>query len=635
MRTRKWILVLAGVIALLGTGVYYSWNLFRANERIKEALLVKLRSTLDENSLIEKLEVGLGVVHLKGVNLDLPDSFYSLWIEDLRVGWSLGSWIKNGFKLSMTTDDILLIRPRLTVKYLSREQRTSPISEFSLSPWSQDKLKQFDFIKRITVSKGQIVFVDSTGQEILLASDINGWVNSVDFSNAICRMTGKLFASRQNNVFLEGQLNLSEGYLQHLEVELRDYQLSNQIPYLIPPYFDIQHGILNGNMTLSEKTAGSKGFDLAGGIRISSGRLKILNYDLVLDDLNLEAKIQDWDLVILKAHQIVNGSPVEMTGRIKNLLAPQFDLSFSSQEFDIRGFLEKLQPGFPLKLKGTSSLYLILKDSYANPSFEGWIESTRLLLNDLKLRYPRLDFVFQDSVFRVRKLQAQLGDTKVIGQGLVDFSTSNHAINFKFFCKGNGIGLLRAADLNGLKGCPWQLNLDFIGDTGQARGNGEFLCQLQPLVGDSLTIRGTLSYNQDQIQLTGHAPTHFSFSGKISNLFRQPTFNLRVKNFEELWYTCMALPGNKNLMGLNFGLQGQLQHWNFYTEALWKDQGKLISLMGEVWQQDNQKDIKGQMVFWPDKRNRLAGKFELRQTPGILYVRSFRLADLFTASGQM
>jgi len=189
MRTRRWILVIALFIAFTTLVVYHSWNILNVNERIKKYVLYKLDPKLVADFKISKLEMSLGAVHLK--NVEVNDNNFLLQIEDIRIGFNFASLVKNSFRPQTIPHDILFIRPYLTInpefiKALQHASRDSTTLDSVVYQQYWDKLKEFDFIKRITISKGKICYQDSVSQpEILLAHDINGWLNSKELGRLL------------------------------------------------------------------------------------------------------------------------------------------------------------------------------------------------------------------------------------------------------------------------------------------------------------------------------------------------------------------------------------------------------------------------------------------------------------------
>ncbi|MFQ5769308.1 MAG: hypothetical protein ACE5HX_02145, partial [bacterium] len=92
--------------------LFNGWNLFKINAGIKKILISKLKTAFGEECSIDHFRLGLGSLNLAGVNLAFQNSPYKVWIEELRVGYSLQSLLKGGGELEKTAEEITLYKPR-------------------------------------------------------------------------------------------------------------------------------------------------------------------------------------------------------------------------------------------------------------------------------------------------------------------------------------------------------------------------------------------------------------------------------------------------------------------------------------------------------------------------------------------
>ena len=88
MKTRRWIIVIALFFGFSVLVLYHGWNLIQANDKIKNYLVASLKPVLGEKFSIKSLDVSIGAIHLKGVELFFEDQYYQLQIEDVRFGFN-------------------------------------------------------------------------------------------------------------------------------------------------------------------------------------------------------------------------------------------------------------------------------------------------------------------------------------------------------------------------------------------------------------------------------------------------------------------------------------------------------------------------------------------------------------------
>lgn len=433
---------MALIVTFTALIIYHGWTIFKANERIKNYLVSKIRPVLGDKCDIEYLDMALGAVHLKGVQIESNNSYYSLYIEDLRIGYNFANLIKNGFKPQKSPQDILFVNPRLTIKYHPHNDSTS--MDFAIVDSLEngngyhgylDKARHFDFLKRITISKGSIVYIDSLDLQTILANDISGWVSTRDLKNAKARMVGKIFHSNQLNLRLDGEIDLIHEKLEFLKLNLINFQWRERIPFFIPDYLDIQQGLINGNIVVTEKD-NNAGFDVNGDLTIKDGAFRIKNKNLFITDINLDAEIKNWDFIVNKSDQQFNGSVVEIEGGIKNILNPEFNLNVFSREFDIAEFQAYFQPKTKIRFAGNSELNMSILNSYKNPMLTAHLSCPHLKIDKHHVDDVRFTLSYMDSVIEVKHFYSKHQSNLIKGDGQIDFSTPEGLINFQFYLDG-------------------------------------------------------------------------------------------------------------------------------------------------------------------------------------------------------
>ena len=278
MRSRKWVLMLALFTTAIGLLFYFGWKAGRADELIKNFLISEIRSVLGDECNIEKVRVGFGTIYLHDVQLILEGSPYSVLIDELRLSYSLANLILHKLDPAKMSGNILFVKPRFVIHYVPEgEQRSFRplVAEQILDENYRDNLRELSFIKRLTITNGEIAIIDSSEQETVLAREVEGIIASHVKQKATIKLHGKLFSSHEYNLELEGDLDLRYGVLEHLDATVSNYNLSDRIPLLLPDYVQMTEGIADGTVSVWEDTSNLKGFNVAGNISISNGAVEL------------------------------------------------------------------------------------------------------------------------------------------------------------------------------------------------------------------------------------------------------------------------------------------------------------------------------------------------------------------------
>lgn len=437
MRSRPWIFVLALAVTFLALIMYHGWSLFKANERIKDYLVDHMQSLLGEKSEIETLDMALGAVHLKGVHIVTNDNRYELLIQDLRIGYSLINLIKNGFKPQKSPQDVLFVQPEITIHYIEpTEDIVESVPEDSGRHTYLDHIPEFDFLKRITISRGSILYSDSTGAITKLVNDINGWISIQEQPATNVRLVGKLFDSDEFNTRLNGEIDLLRSRLNFVEVNISDFEFRERVPFFLPAYLDIHQGLVNGNFILTERQ-NRRNFDINGDISIHDGTVTLQDNRLSISDIDLDAEIKDWDFIIKRSQQNLNGSPVTVRGKIKNILNPEFQLVMESDSLDLQDLLRNMPGDNVSHIYGRSDISLTLTDSYQSPHIKGTFYSPRMKIDTIEFDKLDLNFVYQDSLLQVKQVTVDHNSFKLRGNASIDFTRPDSLVRLRV--SGNGV----------------------------------------------------------------------------------------------------------------------------------------------------------------------------------------------------
>lgn len=462
MRPRPWIFVLALIVTFLGLLMYHGWSLFKANERIKDYLVNQIQPVLGEKSEIETLDMALGAVHLKGVHIVTNDGRYELRIQDLRIGYSLINLIKNGFEPQKSPQDILFVQPELTIHYVEPSPHVNSSPEDSSAHHYLHDISKFDFLKRITLSRGSIVYSDSTGSITKLVNDINGWISTIGEPKTNVRLVGKLLDSEQFNTRLNGEIDLIRSKLNFLEVNITDFQLREHTPMFVPHYLNIHQGLINGRIIITED-AEERNFATDGEISIDDATITIED-KLTISDIDLDADIKDWDFIIRRSDQKLNGSPVTLQGKIKNILNPEFQVTIASDSLDLNQCLRNFKSDTPWNFYGNSHLTVAVTSSFRSPHIEGRFHSPGATFDGMEWDDINLDISFQDSLVHVKRIGVNHKTIRLNGDAWIDFTQPDSLIRLRLSSIGNVPSTYLPKQFKSLDDARFETNLKLSGN---------------------------------------------------------------------------------------------------------------------------------------------------------------------------
>jgi len=342
LRARKWVLYLFAALLTFLLLFIQGWRFFKANERIKTYILSEIRPVLGEKCNISQVRLGFGNIRFVGVDIPLPDQQFSVHIKDIRIGLNIFSLLIKGFNPQAVSQDILLISPRLNIHVAgadsingSSDLMNYPANISEIKNSYKKQLKQIEFLKRLSIKKGEIYYQGYDSLQVLLANSIEGGF-FVDPSDSIeIRLTGKLFTSKHQNLSLNGKVWGKTGTISYIKAELEDYNLQDRLPDFMFSALDFKSGQLNGDILLFRKPAPNSGFDIRGGFVITQGNIVADEGRLIIEDMNIRSRFERWNMFIEYAQQKVNGNNVKLSGKIKNILNPHFYLQVNADNIQL------------------------------------------------------------------------------------------------------------------------------------------------------------------------------------------------------------------------------------------------------------------------------------------------------------
>ena len=528
MKARRWILVIALFFGFTVLVLYHGWNLSKANDKIRNYLITTLRPALGEDFNIKGLDMSLGAIHLKNVELYSREKYYHLKIEDIRFGFNFFNLIKSGFRPKRIPQDVIFVKPHLTIHSVDNNEKSSTSLDSSILEFNADqylkKIENFRFIKRITISKGAVSYVDSTNKKLLLSNDINGWLSTHDINHTSIRLVGKIFNSKSFNLSLAGFMNLKTGRLDHLNVKLKNYHWNKKDAFFLPEYYDIQQGIVDGTLSLTERRKPKRGFNINGRITISDGSIRILNKKLYLEKINIDAEIEDWNCIIKKANAVFNGAPVVVGGRINNILNPRMELKLKSDSLATESFVQYISTHSDFNLRGTMSLEFDVTNTFENPKISGSMKCNRLVFNKKIFRQLNAHVSYQDSLLKIPEFSTRLDDMKLRSSCEISFSKNHPSVEYALEGEGALFKKFIKVPFKALRDSKISFNINGGGNFESIDGKIYLFVNHFNQPDTSFRFVGNLNYQGRQLLVMMKSLTH-RFNGKLVFDFTKPDYS--------------------------------------------------------------------------------------------------------------
>ncbi len=641
---RKILLTTFALLAFLTFVIYSAWNIFNLNGSAKDFLISKIKSVAGENFSVDKINFGFGNVNLEGVQITFEDAPYEVWIKELRLGYSLTGLLKNSTSPERTADEITIFQPRLKLLYDPGDIKKQDVDlSLQLSDEAEkayrEIIKEYDFIKRITISEGEIEIQDVvSGESWQLSKKINGWAYTNGKGYAWIRVAGHLFETNEYNMVMYGQLDLDRGGLDYINIDLHDYKLGNELPLLLPEYLDVQSGYVNGHLTITEQPNPSHGFGVDGTLSLRDGEIQIASENLYLQNVNFETEIKDLNLELTNASQTINGSPFKLSGRINNILKPTLDLNLSSNNVNVGKFLNQFLPEKKLPFNGFTKIDVKVKGGLASPIIHGTVVSDSLNFFNTTFRDILINLQLRDSYLNFNKINLAYDRVNATGVGTIAFNSEKKPINFDLNLSGDLTEKIQSLGLKNSPSCFATSQISIFGNLLAPVSTGEYNLNFEA---DSLEtqyeLEGSFRYHLGRFVLnTGARNSKFYVNASVDSIFVRPYIGIDGQNVEELF----TIVNNQLL-----GFVKKRFNMNFYSDGYWDDLN--INLDGfskknyeKIFQIEansntsNQTDriVNGDIHLLPNTEKKVSGTFLLEKLEEWTILKELEIGDWLSGS---
>ena len=645
MRSRKWVLVVSVFASIVILFIYYGWQFSRANDRIKNYVLTELQPTLTADFEIDRVRVGLGVVHFKGVSLTSGDQRFSFYIHDLRLGYNPVRLLFYGFDPKRISEDILLIKPRLIIQQLPEttieDNNTlinSSVKNRSI-PENGKGLEIFGYFEHLSVSEGEIIIKDTSGVETRAAHSINGWLSKTDQKLVDLNLGGSLFNSKETNLIIEGRLNPSLGTVDFINLRLHEYEPDSELPPFLPPFIKNVHGRVDGELSLTTPDSLNGRFDLNGRLSLKDGSMLLTERKLLLNDLSWTATVNHWNLKIDEGRCSVNSSKVELDGEIRNLLNPEFDLKLQSDSLSLEHFTSVLFEKSNENLAGTAFIKIFIQGPYTNTQVDGEFYCSRVKYKEQKFNNLTVKAAYQHPKLKFSEITGNFLNHQIDIKSQIDYSDEEPLISGSVNVIGNLTPIISSFATDSIVSCNDWMRANIHGSLSEPVVDGEVGFSLLNTTNDSIYYTAAFNYLDES--LTFSPPSNngeLELRGWIKNPGSNPTFSLSLKNAHHLVRALIDIPWEEKWshnIELNLQAVGNLKKHQLSSYMNWKPFGKpkfsLLDIQAERSVKKNGATWKGHMAIYPDSDRRMEGEFILDQQGRSVSLERFRIDDSINA----
>ncbi|MBC7187670.1 MAG: translocation/assembly module TamB domain-containing protein [Calditrichaeota bacterium] len=630
MRERRWVLLVVAVLAVVGLVAYYGWRISGASQHIRNLVIESVRPALGEGLSVGHVEVGFGTLHLRDVQLDRRT--FLLHADEVRLGFSLVRLLLGGLESAQMGGNALVVNPRLTIR---RQSATSKAPLAPSAPQLQPSppaagQKPFALLRGLTISGGQIILADSTGQQLVVVRDAEGMAVADQGTRASFHLTGKLFSSRGRNLDLHGILDLTSLKLEQAEVALHAYDVS-KVPPLAKGQIVPQKGNIEGSFAVRSAPNWPWGLALTGSLRLSEGSVLLRGTEVALDDLSVAIDSKG-DTLELAAQGMAQKAELTLRGRLWDLLRPQLDLVLSGRGIELETLAPVVAPSAKVRLSGKATLEVALQGRLDSLRASGWASFPRLKVGAVAARQAQVGFSYADSVLRVRHLRLNCFGNSVEGAATVTFTQAGAQLQAQLRGRGDAAGELRRALAAAVASCPDSFAVEVGGSVAAPWVRGRFGLTLLDEHGAAVPMQGTLAYADRTTEVIAQGPGGLRLQAAV----RGRQLSIEGQNLQGPASVLWKLPARAQLRRLecDVALRGRSDSLATLVEGRWRDANDLVhpllSASGVLLGSKQRRSWRSSTKFFPVDREPVDGVLELNLRKGVVELSRLMLGESVT-----
>lgn len=640
MRTRKWVLYLFAILLSSLFLFIEGWRFFKANDRIKTYILSEIRPVLGENCNISQVRLGFGNIRFLGVDIPLPDQQFSVHIKDIRIGLNIVSLLVKGFNAQAVSQDILLISPRLNINVANIDTTNTPadlmnypagITEIRRS--YQKQLEQIEFLKRLSIKKGEIYYQGYDSLQVLLATSIEGGF-FVDRSDSIeIRLKGKLFTSENQNLSLSSKIWGKTGTVSYIKARLENYDLRDRLPDLFFSALDFKSGELNGDILVFRKPAPNSGFDISGGFTITQGHVVANEGNVVINDIYIKSRFEKWNMIIEHARQKVNGNEMSLSGRIKNILDPKFFLQLNAENFQLQDITRIPIFNIKNKVSGRATLVTDIEGTLADLVIKSTLSTNHVMVDRLEFERIQLHNTWRKDYLIFNQCRFQTLGNHFLVNARIDSPRERKLLSGTVTMQGEMGAFFEQLTFSYTAMCSTRLDAKLGGSLTKPAIEGD--CGLVFINQDSDTtavdadffVSGTSA--QISSKNTGASR---AFSARFDKVKSATQMHISVQNLQDYVLRLWKLPGSDYLsqnLALAVNIDGSLKDFTVNCDINKIEGGYFKSALADINAKTtgsaNKFNTSGTIVMYAGSPAEYSGKFIFKKDKSQLNLEEFSL----------
>jgi len=399
---RKLLYIFLAVVILLSgflLGTPYMLTMFELDQKLKDYVIAQLSEEGQTLIDVNDIELKFGKIELREIEYKSETARAHFHIGGIEFDYNLITLLRNIKEPHRAIDKIFLVEPEVIFKDIQEKSFIEESNADSFEINILEVLYQFENIDRIHLKNGSVYLERKNEENLTLAKNLNGWIDSRNFTSININAYGDIFYGSDAKFEMFGQVNLQEETF-YVQLDLQDYELLRAPLAKFNEHIQVLEGIIDSKLDIKGSEFNLEKVNINGYVSLKNTDLTL--FDKEMNDLEVYAQIHNNQLVLNDGRGKFAGSVFTVAASIDDIFNPVLEGEIRSDRMEIKSIADYFN------VDGFQKNYLNLRGKFkispGELSGSGRLFAPQIVFNDQEIHQLNIETRLDNNKLSIRNL---------------------------------------------------------------------------------------------------------------------------------------------------------------------------------------------------------------------------------------
>ena len=524
---RKLLYIFLSVLVLLSgflLGTPYLLTMFDLDQKLKDYVIAHLSEEGQTLINVNDIELKFGKIVLSEIEYQSETARAHFNIRGIEFDYNFFTLIKNLKEPHRAIDKIFLVEPQVIFKDIKKNDDIESSIIDSTNINILEVLYQFENIDRIHLKNGSLSLQRKNEENLSLAKNLNGWIDSRNFTSININVDGDIFYGSDAKFEMFGQVNLKDESF-YIQLDLQDYELLDAHLANFNEHIRILGGIIDSKLDIKGSQFNLENVAINGYVSLRNTDFTL--FDKEIHDLEVQAQIHDNKLFLNDGRGKFTSSVFTVAASIDDIFSPVVEGEIRSDRIEIKAIADYFN------VDGFEKEYLNLRGKFKISPGElkasGRLFAPRIVFNDQEIHRLNIEASLENKKLILSDLTFEVFGFNVECSSLVDLESGKFStvaacekeFGEHFFFDNVSHGKA-------------EIKLDINGNISEGKANGIWNYKLSNPKDTILVVGGQIGLENNNFTFSNERNTEndFMVTFQIADIFEDPKLKYGyIENF--------------------------------------------------------------------------------------------------------